>query len=106
MTKAEFNKATKSYRECGITDTKTIRKALKLEEKYAQNGGNRQEIRENVQNIVQTYDGIEKAAFRNKEAKEATIQNIESQLTNMKDEKQKRAVANQIFQGYVDWRNA
>lgn len=106
MTKKEFNEATKSYRESGITDTKTIRKALKLEQEYLKSGGNKQDVRANVQNIAQTYDSIEKAAFRNKEAKEATLKNIEAQLTKISDEKQRRSVANQIFQGYVDWRNA
>lgn len=110
MTKAEFNKATKSYREAGITDKKTIRNALKLEEQYVKagkDGGNREAIRGKVQNIVQTYDAISPKAIRegDKGAREAALKNIESQLTNVQDAKQRRAVANEIFQGYRDWYN-
>ncbi len=107
MTKEEFTKATREYREVGITNKKDIRRALHLEAQYAKNGGDKKEIRGKVQNIVQTYDGVNKKAVygENKEATEATLKNIESQLSNMKDGKQRRAVANEILQGYRDWYN-
>lgn len=107
MTKEEFTKATREYREVGITNKKDIRKALHLEAQYAKNGGDKKEIRGKVQNIVQTYDGVNKKAVygENKEATEAALKNIESQLSNMKDAKQRRSVANEILQGYRDWYN-
>ncbi len=107
MTKEEFTKATREYREVGITNKKDIRRALHLEAQYAKNGGDKKEIRGKVQNIVQTYDGVNKKAVygENKEATEAALKNIESQLSNMKDAKQRKSVANEILQGYRDWYN-
>ena len=106
MSKAEFKQATLDYRKVGITDTKTIRKALHLEAQYAKNNKDAKEVRGKVQNIVQTYDGINKKAVygENKEATEAALKNLESQLTKG-SAKQKRAIANEILQGYRDWYN-
>lgn len=109
MTKAEFNKATREYREVGITDKKDIRNALKLEEKYREEGKDGKDpakIRGKVQNIVQSYDAISKKAIygEDKNATEAALKNIEGQLTTG-DAKQKRAIANEILQGYKDWYN-
>lgn len=110
MSKDEFNKVTKAYREVGITDKKTIRNALKLEAQYATDGknhGSKEDIRGKVQNIVQSYDGISKKAIygEDEKATQAALKNIESQLTNVKDQKQRRTVANEILQGYRDWYN-
>ncbi len=106
MSKEEFDKATREYRQVGITDTKQIRKALHLEAQYAKNGGDRKEIRGKVQNIAQSYDAIDRKAVYNSDAKatEATLKNIESQIASG-DAKQKRAIANEILQGYRDWYN-
>lgn len=107
MSKEEFNKATKEYREVGITDKKTIRKALHLESQYAKTNKDAKEVRGKVQNIVQTYDGANKRAVYGDSEKstEAALQNIESQLSKVQDSKQKRAVANEILQGWRDWDN-
>ncbi len=110
MSMDEFKKATLSYRQSGITDKKTIRKALKLEEAYKKNGDTRsaETIRANVQNIAQTYDNISKKAVygEDKNATMAALRNIEGNLSNIEDPAQKRAVAKQIMQGYRDWYNA
>lgn len=107
MSKADFNKATKAYRESGITDKKEIRNALKLEEQYLKNGGDPKDVRGKVQNIVQTYSSVDKKAiYGDEKATAAALRNIESQLSNVKDAKQRRAVANEILQGYRDWYNA
>lgn len=106
MSKKEFDEATKSYREAGITNKKDIRKALRLEKQYRDKGGNLEDVRGKVQNIVQTYDGVDKrAVYGNDKATEAALKNIESQLSNVADAKQRRAVANEILQGYRDWYN-
>ena len=106
MSKQDFDKATKEYREVGITNKKQIRNALKLEAQYMKNGGNPQDVRGKVQNIVQTYEGIDrKAVYGDANATQAALKNIEGQLSNVKDAKQRRAVANEILQGYRDWYN-
>lgn len=106
MTKQSYDKAVKEYREAGITDTKTIRNALKLEEKYKKDKrGTDEDIRGKVQNIVQTYDMADKkAVYGDDAAREKALQNVERQLSNG-DAKQKRAIANEIMQGWVDWYN-
>lgn len=110
MTQKQFNDATRSYRESGITDRTQIRRALKLEQKYVKegkDGGNIQAIRGKVQNIVQTYDNADRKAVygSDKSATTAALKNIESQLTNVTDAKQKKAVANEILQGWRDFYN-
>jgi len=106
MSKEEFTKATREYRKVGITDTKTIRKALHLEAQYAKDNKDAKEVRGKVQNIVQSYDAIDRKAIYGSDDKatEATLKNIENQL-EIGDAKQKRAVANEILQGYRDWYN-
>lgn len=109
MTKKEFTEATLAYRKAGITDTKTIRKALHLESTYKKqnvDGGNIEKIRGKVQNIAQSYDAIDRKAVYNSDAKatEATLKNIASQI-DAGDAKQKRAIANEILKGYRDWYN-
>lgn len=107
MTKQSYDKAVREYREAGITDTKTIRNALKLEEKYKKEkpGEKNEDIRGKVQNIVQTYDMADKkAVYGDDTAREKALQNVERQLSSG-DAKQKRAIANEIMQGWVDWYN-
>ncbi len=106
MSKADFNKATREYRQVGITDTKTIRKALHLEAQYAKNNKDAKEVRGKVQNIVQSYDAIDRKAVygSDEKATKATLKNIENQIASG-DAKQKRAIANEILQGYRDWYN-
>lgn len=109
MLKQDYDKAVREYRQVGITDKKQIRNALKLEAQYrkdGKDGGNEKAIRGKVQNIVQTYDNIDKkAVYGDDKATEKALKNIESQLTNIADAKQRRAVANEILQGYRDWYN-
>lgn len=106
MSKAEFDKATLEYRKVGITDTKTIRKALHLEAQYAKTNKDAKEVRGKVQNIAQSYDAIDRKAVygSDKNATEATLKNIAGQIQKG-DDKQKRAIANEILQGYRDWYN-
>lgn len=110
MTEKQFNDATRSYRESGITDRTQIRRALKLEQKYVKegkDGGNIKTIRGKVQNIVQTYDNADRKAVygSDRTATTAALKNIESQLTNVTDAKQKRAIANEVLQGWRDFYN-
>lgn len=106
MSKAEFDKATLEYRKVGITDTKTIRKALHLEAQYAKTNKDKKEVRGKVQNIAQSYEAIDRKAVygSDKNATEATLKNIAGQIEKG-DAKQKRAIANEILQGYRDWYN-
>ena len=89
---------------------------MKLEQQYARRKkeNNRRglsdeqiakEARGDVQNIVQNYKNIDSRAFYNEEAKNKQLKSIESQLGNIKDAKQKQAMAREIFKGYEDWRN-
>lgn len=115
-TKKEVKDTYAAYRKTGITDKDTIRKAMKLEQQYARRKkeNNRRglsdeqiakEARGDVQNIVQNYKNIDSRAFYNEEAKNKQLKSIESQLGNIKDAKQKQAMAREIFKGYEDWRN-
>lgn len=115
-TKKEVKDTYAAYRKTGITDKDTIRKAMKLEQKYARRKreNNRRgltdeqiakEARGDVQNIVQNYKNVDSRAFYNEEAKNKQLKSIESQLGNIKGEKQKQAMAREIFKGYEDWRN-
>lgn len=115
-TKKEVKDTYAAYRKTGITDKDTIRKAMKLEQQYARRKkeNNRRglsdeqiakEARGDVQNIVQNYKNIDSRAFYNEEAKNKQLKSIESQLGNIKDTKQKQAMAREIFKGYEDWRN-
>jgi hypothetical protein len=108
-TKKKLQEITQSYRSAGITSEKDIRKALKLEEQYRKANSNlsAQDARAEVQNIVQGYNGMDaqdKRAFTNKEAKENVISNL-SGLVGGKTPQDSRKIAEQIFQGYVDFRN-
>ena len=115
-TKKEVKDTYAAYRKTGITDKDTIRKAMKLEQQYARRKkeNNRRglsdeqiakEARGDVQNIVQNYKNIDSRAFYNEEAKNKQLKSMESQLGNIKDAKQKQAMAREIFKGYEDWRN-
>ena len=108
MTKQEYDKAVRSYRESGITDNDKITKALKLENKYKKDHathGSDEQIRRKVQNVAALYDGVSRKAVtgEDKNAREAALQNFEAQMTNVKDPKQKRDVANDIMQTCIDW---
>lgn len=105
--KKEFTDAVLSYRQSGITDEKTIKKALALEETYGKKYKGQltqEQIRGDVQNIVQTKDDINTKAFYNETAKQKELKRIESSL-NISDEKQRSAVARRIFKGYEDFRS-
>lgn len=110
--KKEVKETVASYRKAGITDETTIRKAMKLEEQYKKRYEEdahmskekaAEEARLNVQNIVQTKGDVDTRAFVNKEAKQRELERIASTLDNV-EEKQKMAVARQIFRGYEDFR--
>lgn len=110
--KKEVKETVASYRKAGITDETTIRKAMKLEEQYKKRYEKdahmskekaAEEARLNVQNIVQTKGDVDSRAFVNKEAKQKELERIASTLDNV-EEKQKMAVARQIFRGYEDFR--
>ena len=109
-TKKQLQEAAISYRKAGITSEKDIRSAIKLEEQYRKASGGRlsgEDARLQVQNIVQSYnsmDAQDRRAFTNKEAREAYIQNIAGMLGG-KTKEDNRKMAEQIFQGYVDFRN-
>ncbi len=110
--KKEVKETFASYRRAGITDNTTIRKAMKLEEQYKRRYVDNAKMSEpqaaeqarlNVQNIVQTKGDVDGRAFVNKEAKQRELERIAGTLTNV-DEKQRMAVARQIFKGYEDFR--
>ncbi len=94
-----------SYRQAGITDKTTIRKAMLLEDKYRKENNLGEEAnRKNIQNIIQTYDMLEKKAFTDERARKEELKRIESQLENV-SENNRAAVARQVFKGYEDYRN-
>lgn len=107
-TQKEIREAVQSYREAGITDEKTIKQGILLEDRYKQQDYkdklSDKEIRENVQNIAQTKGAIDTRAFYNKEAKQKELQRIEASLTNVSKENRK-AVAQRVFKGYEDFRS-
>ena len=107
-TQKEIREAVQSYREAGITDEKTIKQGILLEDRYKQQDYkdklSDKEIRENVQNIAQTKGLIDTRAFYNKEAKQKELQRIEASLTNVSKENRK-AVAQRVFKGYEDFRS-
>lgn len=105
-TKKEVREAFKSYREAGITDNKTIKTAMALEDKYKNNSnynGDEKALRTNIQEIVQTKDLVDSRAYRDNEFKAKEIKRIERSLTNIKDNKAREQRAAQIFQGYQDF---
>lgn len=102
----EVKEAYLSYRQAGITDNSTIKKALELEDKYnKENPGDSKLVRENVQNIVQSKDMIKERAFYNDAAKEKEIQRLQELLPPGGTKKQRRQTAEQLFKGYEDFRN-
>lgn len=101
--KKEIKDAFKSYRQAGITDNDTIRKAMKLEQEYAGPSGDPTQYRKRVQNIVQTKDDIDKKAFSDKKARAAEIKKLESILTDV-PEGNRKDTAESIFRGYEDFR--
>lgn len=102
--KKEVQSAFKSYRESGITDKSTIRKAMALEDKYLKNGGDQEAVRQNVQGIIQTRGLVDSKAYSgDAKAIKASKERIERQLTNIKDEKIRKQRAEQLFQGYQDF---
>ena len=107
-TQKEIREAVQSYRQAGITDEKTIKQGILLEDRYKEKDYkgklSDKEIRENVQNIAQTKGAIDTRAFYNKEAKQKELQRIEASLTNVSKENRK-AVAQRVFKGYEDFRS-
>lgn len=110
-TKKQLQEAALSYRKSGITSEKDLRKAIKLEEQYRKASGGKlseEDARAQVQNIVQTYnemDTQDRRAFTNKEAREEYIQNTAGMIQG-KSKKDNRLMAEQLFQGLVDFRNS
>lgn len=105
-TKKEVREAFKSYREAGITDNKTIKTAMALEDKYKEAAGydgNDKMLRRNVQEIVQTKDGINPRAFSDPVKKAKEIKKLERFFTNVNDSKERTKKAAQLFQGYQDF---
>lgn len=112
--KKEVQNFVQDYRKAGITKESDIRRARKLEDQYMEtakkNGRSlsQKDARAQVQNIVQSYEAMEidKRAFSgNKEARQATLDNIAGMLGDPKSANNQQ-LAKQIFQGYVDWRNS
>ena len=101
--KNEVKEAFKSYRQAGITDKGTIKKAIALEDKYLKNGGDKDAVRENIQGIIQTKDLVDSRSFRDDKFKQAEISRIERQLTNVSDKKERRKRAETLFRGYRDF---
>lgn len=104
-TKKEVKEAYLSYRQAGITDNGTIRKAMALEDKYNTPGADPNLVRENVQNIVQTKDILDSKAYTDDRVKEKEIQRIQRSLPAGGNNRERRRTAEQIFQGYVDFRD-
>ena len=104
-TKKEVKEAYLSYRQAGITDNGTIRKAMALEDKYKTPGTDPNLVRENVQNIVQTRDILDSKAYTDDRVKEKEIQRIQRSLPAGGSDRERRRTAEQIFQGYVDFRD-
>lgn len=103
--KKEVKEAYLSYRQAGITDNGTIRKAMALEDKYNTPGADPNLVRENVQNIVQTKDILDSKAYTDDRVKEKEIQRIQRSLPAGGNNRERRRTAEQIFQGYVDFRD-
>ncbi len=109
-TQEEIREAVQSYREAGITDEKTIKQGILLEDKYKQKDYkdkfklSDEKIRGEVQNIAQTKGLIETRAFYDKEAKQKELERIEASLTYV-PEKNRKAVARRVFKGYEDFRS-
>lgn len=105
--KKEVKEAFQAYRQAGITDNGTIRKALALEDKYKEgrDGVDPNIVRENVQNIVQTKDILDSKAYTDDRVKEKEIQRIQRSLPAGGTPEQRRKTAEQVFQGYVDFRD-
>lgn len=104
--KKEIKEAFRSYREAGITDNGTIKKALALEDKYRKENtfnGDNEMLRQNIQEIVQSKDLIDTRAYRDDKWRANEINKIERSLTNIKDDKARRARAEQVFKGYQDF---
>lgn len=102
--KQEVKDAYLSYRQAGITDNDTIRKALALEDKYSKDGTDSNLVRENVQNIVQTNDRFNTRATYDKNAYAAEIQRIEKLLPAGGTKQEREKLAKQVIQGYIDYR--
>lgn len=104
-TKKEVKEAFKSYREAGITDNKTIKTAMALEDKYKKantyNGDNKK-LRQDVQAIVQTKDAINPSAFSNEDKKAKQIKELEKFFPTANDKERKENAA-RLFQGYQDF---
>lgn len=104
MSKEDVRTAFKEYRQCGITDNKQIKNALKLEQAKDSNG-NKMFKRDEVQNIVQSSAFISQKAFNNKEARELEIKRIEGMLGGNLTPQEKTATAKRIFKGNEMYRN-
>ncbi len=104
MTKKETKEAFKSYRQAGITDNNTIKKALRLEQEK-DGEGNKMFSREEVQNIVQTSSMIDSKAYVDDKVKAKEKNRISGLLGNIKDKEQKEQVVDKIFTGYEKYRN-
>ena len=78
---------------------------MALEDKYNTPGADPNLVRENVQNIVQTKDILDSKAYTDDRVKEKEIQRIQRSLPAGGNNRERRRTAEQIFQGYVDFRD-
>lgn len=97
MSKEDVRKAVLDYRQCGITDNKQIKNALKLEQTTGANG--KKFTRAEAQNVVQSMSFINQKAYRTKETREAEIKRIEGMLSTNLTPQQKQTTAQRIFEG-------
>ena len=79
---------------------------MALEDKYNERpGADPKLVRENVQNIVQTRDILDSKAYTDNRVREVEIQRIQRSLPAGGSEQERRRTAEQVFQGYVDFRD-
>lgn len=106
-TKKEVRDAFLSYRQAGITDKNTIRKAMKLEDKYIQNGADKEQARLDLQRVIQTKDQVSVKSFKgDAKAREADINMIEKDISGITDNKLRRERAEALFRVHQDFYEA
>lgn len=104
MTKKQYDQAVLQYRQAGITDTKQIRNALKLENKYVGNGADRKLAREDIQKVIQDKDKVSTKSFKgDAKSKQADIEMIERSINDIQDRKLKRERAEALFKIHQDF---
>lgn len=107
MTQKEVNQIKEKmldYRRAGITDNKTIKKGLKMEN-IKKEDGTPKYTRDEIQSIINTKDNISSKISHDEKVFAAEQKNIASQLTNIKDQKERMVMAKRILDGYKDFRS-